>query len=226
MFTRDYTEKYYRLIKELDSYHPCIFSHLTRIGESDVYGGATDLALMPFVEGGGRSDELFWEFWDAGLPLATNSPCFGALSGTVREPTPAEQRVRTYKALILGARGICSYTYRCASQGTWAEFGRLGLELEELAPFLLTPDERLRVRVSSSDKRVCAALKGTGGTYCLLVANPGRDAVEASLSLPDIPPIGDVRPMFDTAAPLRVRRSENSLAVRLAAQGTAAFLIR
>lgn len=226
LFTKEVTERHYRLVKELDPYHPCIFSHLTRLGESDVYGAATDLYLMPFVERDRRHDSVFWEFWDTGLPVATNSPCYGALSGTVREPTPAEQRIRTYKALILGARGICSYTYRCASVGTWHEFRKLGAELRELAPVLLTPDNRLRVDVTPSRPDLCALLKSSGDGFCVLVVNADRAPVEAVLRLLDVPRLSRVVPRFGAAGAVRVDADTRTIAVRLPGQSTAVYDIR
>jgi len=223
LFTKEYTEKYYRLIKELDPHHPCMFSHLTRVGESSIYGGATDLALIPFLERGGRYDQLFWEFWDAGLPLATNSPCFGALGSACREPTPSEQRVRMYKSLILGARGLCIYTFRCASVKTWDEIAQVGRELRQLAPVLLTADDRLRVDVTPASEDVFVLLKAFKGKHFLLAVNAGPKPVEAVFRLVDAPIIGKLTPLFATPPPTRIDLAAKTLHVRLSAQSTAIY---
>ena len=224
MFTKAYTERYYRLIKDLDPHHPCIFSHLTRLGEYKVYGQATDLALMPFIERGGRFDRLFWELWDIGLPVAVNTPCFGALGGAVREPTPAEERVRVYKAIILGARGVSAYTFRCAAMETWREFGRLGKELQVLAPVLLTPDQRLRVDVTPPRSDVFALLKAHQGKHYLLAVNVAPRPTDASFRLTDAPGLGRVAPMFGTR-PARVDAKAKLLSVTMDAQSTAVYEI-
>lgn len=220
MFTRDYTERYYRLIKTLDPHHPCIFSHLTRLGETKVYGQATDLALMPFLARGGRYDSLFWEFWDAGLPVATNSPCYGALSGTCREPTPEEQRVRMYKALILGARGLCSYTFRCAAMDTWREFGRVGEELRTLAPILLTPDDRLRVEVSPGAPDVFALLKAHEDDHYLIAVNTATRPVEATFTLVDGPTIRRAISLFGEGEAIRVDGESRSITYPMGPQSS------
>jgi len=225
MFTTEYTEKYYRLVKELDPHHPCIFSHLTRLGEVDVYGGATDLALMPFHARDGRFETIFWEFWDAGLPVAVNPPCFGALGGSVREPTPAEQRIRVYKALILGARGACSYTYRCASVQTWREWGRIGAELKTLAPVLLTPDDRLRVDVTPGAPDVYAVLKARGAKFVLIAVNVAPDPVKAAFRLLDAPGLSKATPLFETKPAERIDAGGKTLHATIAGRSTAVFEI-
>jgi len=217
-FTKEYTERYYRLIKKLDPYHPCIFSHLTRLGEVDTYGGATDMVLMPFMARVGRYDRLFWESWDAGFAIAANPPCGVGRRG----PTPAEQRIRMYKPIIMGARGICSFIFRCASMFTWREFQRVGEELQTLAPILLTPDDRLRVDVEPGGRDVFALLKEHRGRHYLLAVNTAPHSVEATFRLVDVPGIGEVIPMFGSAA-AEVDSSANKLRVTMGPQTTAFY---
>ena len=190
-----------------------------------MYGKATDLALMPFIERGGRYDRLFWEFWDFGLPVATNAPCFGALGGACREPTPAEHRVRSYKATILGARGLCMYTYRCASMGTWRQMARVGKEMRTLAPILLTPDDRLRVDVTPGAPDVFALLKAHGAKHYLLAVNVNPRPVNAVFRLVDLPKVGKVLPMFDTKALTRVNAGAKSVTAEMLGQSVAIYEI-
>jgi len=224
-FTKELTEKFYHLIKELDPYHPCIFSHLTQTEHTEIYGEATDMALIPF--GGGRDlryDRLFHAFWGTGLPVATNGPCYGAISGP-REPTAQEMRVKIYKPLILGARGFSSYTYRGASMVTWREFRRIGEELHTLAPILLTPDNRLRVEVSPRGRDAFALLKEHEGAYYLIALNVLSEPLDASLRLVDVPKVSEVMPMFGAKTP-RVDREAKKLSVRMDAKSTAVYQIR
>jgi len=224
VFTKALTERFYRLIKELDPYHPCIFSHLTQTEHTETYGDATDLALIPFGTGRDlRYDRLFHAFWDLGLPLATNAPCYGAIGGP-REPTAAEMRVRIYKPLILGARGFSMYTYRCASMVTWREFARIGRELQTLAPILLTPDQGLRIEVSPRGRDVFALLKAHDGKHYLIAVNVLSRPVDASFRLVDVPDIGHVRPMFDTKPPT-VDAAAKRLAVAMDAKSTVVYEI-
>lgn len=196
IFTKDVVAKSYQLIKNLDPYHPCFCSHLNHMGDSEIYGPASDVALMPFLERGGRYDHLFQEFWDAGFPLFTNSPCYGAAGGTCREPTPAEQRVRTYKAIVMGARGVQYYTYRCASQVLWRSVGEIGEELDALSPALLTPDDRLRVDFSPPSPDVRAVLKSDGKNYYLLAVNTSTQPIKGAFNLIDVPTIESVEPLY------------------------------
>jgi len=224
MFTKEYCEKYYKMIKKLDPHHPCIYSHLTHMGENEIYGVSTDMVLMPLMDTV-RHERLFWEFWDAGFAMAVTAPCYGALGDKIREPTPGEQRSRMYKSIILGARGLCSYPFRCSSENTWKEFGRVGRELETLAPILLTPDDRLRVEVTPMGGKVFALLKAYRGKFYLITANMEDNAVEATFRLLDVPRIGKVTPMFDTRAPGRVEAESSRLNVRMTARGTAIYEI-
>jgi len=225
LFTTEYTERYYRLIKKADPYHPCIFSHLTRLGEVDIYGSSTDMALMPFVARGGRYERLFWEFWDAGFAIACNAPCFGALGGARREPTPEEQRIRMYKAIVSGARGLSSYTFRCASMGTWREFQRVGKELETLAPILLTPDDRLRVDVSPGTGDISAVLKEYRNTHYLLAVNTAPYPAEAAFRMLDLKKMEQAVPMFGSR-PARLDSETRTLSTEMAATSTAVYEIK
>lgn len=223
-FTREFAEKFYRLVKELDPYHPCIFSHLTQERDVGLYNGATDIALIPFAGGKDtRYDRLFYAFWETGLPLATNTPCYGAISSP-REPTAKEIRVRIYKPLILGARGFCSYTYRCASMVTWREFARIGRELQTLAPVLLTPNQRLRVEVSPRGGGVFALLKRQGEAYYLIAVNVLPETVYAFFRLIDVPRIRSVSPILESMVPY-VDREAKRLSVTMEPRSTLFYRI-
>jgi hypothetical protein len=220
IFTKEYVEKWYRLIKHLDPYHPCISSHLTRLGEVDVYGDAVDLALMPFVDSP-RYEHLFQEFWDYGLPVAVNPPCYDA---GVRKsaPTPSEQRVRTYKALALGACGSCTYTYRCTTMATWREFERIGEELKVLGPILATPDDRARVDAMPRGKGLFARAKAHGDGWVVLAVNTSLEPVDARFRLPDAPSLTTVTPMFGSPQ-ARADAEARTLNVTLPGQGTGVY---
>ena len=223
--TPAYLSECHQLVKQADPHHPCIISHLQRPGEAKAYGGATDLAIMPFEAASKGSDRVYREFWDAGLPMATNSPCFGALAGRVREPTPSEQRVRMYKSIIYGSRGICTYPYRTISPATWEEFGRVGKEIQALTPALLTADDQLRVEVTQTGAGVYGVLKAHKGKYYLITVNVPNSPARATFRLPDIPNLGKVTPMFDTRAVPRVARAKKALTVAMPAQSTAIYRI-
>ncbi len=224
VFTREFTERFYRQVKDLDPHHPCIFSHLTRLGESAIYRHATDLALIPFSsQRDARYELLFQEFWQTGLPVAINAPCYGAIHSP-RAPTAAELRTRIYKPVILGARGVCLYTYRFASDHNWRELGRLGLELRELSPVLLAPDDRLRVQVAPCPREVLAALKAYAGRYYLLAVNTAQQPREVVFRLTDAPAVSAAEPLFGAPA-ARVDGPARELATAMPALSTAVYCI-
>jgi len=223
VFTKEYVEKWYRLIKELDPHHPCIFSHLNHLGENDVYSGSTDLALIPFTERS-KHERLFRGYWDAGLALAANAPCYDA-GVRVRAPTPSEQRMRMYKALVLGACGLSTYTYRPTAVETWSEFGRIGKELKILAPVLLTSEEKRRVDVRPVGGAVSALLKTHAGKTRLLVVNTASHAVDAELTLRGPMRVSKAVPMFDSVTAL-VDSESRRLRVNMPAQSRAVYEIK
>ncbi len=225
VFTKEWTERFYRLVREMDPYHPVIFSHVPRMVDPEIYGGATDMALIPFFANrDARWRKLFHAFWDIGQPLVTNRPCYGAVH-SVREPTAAEIRSSVYMPILLGGRSVCSYLYRCASMSAWGEFARIGRELETLGPILLTPDNRLRVSVTPAGGDVIALLKEHEGSYYLLALNAGQETAQATFRLLDAPPVGQVEPMLETPA-ASVEKASRSLTVTMPASTTAFYRIR
>jgi len=224
VYTKEYMKEYYRLIKETDPYHPCIYSHFIRPGAVGLYAETTDMALVNYFPNP-KKDEVFKAFWETGLPLVANVPCYRSDIDMRRGPTPAEQRSQIYKALILGARGICSYTFRCNSVHTWREYQRIGKELQTLGPILLTPDDQLRVEVSPRGKKVFALLKSCKGKHYLLAVNTAMYPIEASFRLVDLSRVGKVTPMFGTRE-TQVDSEAKTIDVNMEPQSTAVYEIQ
>ncbi|OGV49134.1 MAG: hypothetical protein A2017_08080 [Lentisphaerae bacterium GWF2_44_16] len=193
VFTSEVVYNSYKLVKELDPYHPCILSHVTHMRESDIYGKATDMALIPYIARGGRYDHLFNELWEFGLPLMVNPPCYGAASSRDREPTAGEQRIAVYKAVIMGARGICFYTYRCASERTWSEMAKMGAELKSFTEILCDTSMPLKLRIIAQNDDVLALVKKHGGENYLFIVNTAPEKVDAGFSCQDIGKIKNIK---------------------------------
>lgn len=224
IFTSILVKRWYRRIKNLDPHHPCISSHLTHLGESKLYGGSVDFAMIPFHSPRDvRAYNLFKEFQNAGFGISTNAAFYGAIHRP-NESTPAQARVSIYAPIILGARGFCSYTYRPASTQTWREIGRVGEELATLTPVLCTADRRLRVDVTSGSKDVYALLKRHGKKYIFLAVNTAPKEVEAVFKLTDAESVSLVKPLFDNVAP-KVDRVEKRLSVTMTPQSSVAWEI-
>lgn len=224
IFTEERVGKYYKAVKELDPYHPCALSHVTHLGESKVYGDATDCAFIPYLPRGGRYDYLFQEFWNIGKPIITNTPCYGGIGNKKREPTPAEQRIGMYKAIILGARGLCSYTYRPAGQALWDEFIEIGKEIEYLSPVLLSPDNKLCLEISPKGQDIYAVLKRHKDKYFLIAVNTAPYQVEAGFRLVDIPGIANAKALFGTK-PAELDKKLKKIKVKMDRQSTVVYEI-
>lgn len=225
LFTNDVVKKYYDEVKKLDPHHPCIISHITHLGESKIYGDATDLAVIPFMPRGGRYDYLFQELWNIGKPIITNSPCYGGIGKRKNEPTPAEQRIAIYKALILGARGICSYTYRPTGPALWNEFIEIGKELEYLSPALLTPDEKLKLDILPEGQNIYAVLKRNKNIYYLIVVNTAPFDIDAKITLPGIRKIVSAKGIFKTPD-AKIDNNLKIIKMKMLKQSTAVFEIK
>lgn len=178
IFTSEVVYSSYKLVKELDPYHPCMLSHITHMGEAGIYGKATDIALIPYLARGGRYDHLLNELWDFGLPIFANPPCYGASSNRDREPTPGEQRAAIYKAVIIGARGIYSYVYRGASENTWNEMAKTFAELRQFSDILCETSQPVPAAISpkSDDEDIFVLIKSHNGKQYVFLVNtaPGK----------------------------------------------------
>jgi len=106
---------------------------------------------------------------------------------------------------------------------TWREFGRIGKELRELAPVLLSPDDGLRVEVAQRGAGVSALLKARQGKYHLIAVNVSRRPVEATFRLPDAPPMRVVTPRFETKSIPQIDSAEKTLTMTLPAQSAAIY---
>jgi cellulose/xylan binding protein with CBM9 domain len=224
IFTKEIVKKYYDEVKKLDPHHPCALSHITHLGESKIYGESTDLAFIPFLPRGGRYDYLFQELWNIGKPIITNSPSYGGVGNRKHEPTPSEQRIAMYKGLILGARGICTYTYRPNGPGIWNEFIQIGKELEYLSPALLTSDDKLRFEISTEGQNIFAVLKKYKKKYYLIAVNTAPFEIDVKFTLSSIVKIINVKNLFKTKKG-NIDRNLKTIKLKMNKQSTAIFEI-
>lgn len=111
-----------------------------------------------------------------------------------RVPTPAENRLMTYHALIEGARGMLWYTFQWGTEyylptsapELWAAHQTLLTELNALAPLFMAPGAGDSVTLTNPAQPVRARLKNSPiGTF-LFAANPSKtDSLETGLILPN-----------------------------------------
>ncbi len=187
-----------RQVRALDPHHPFFCTHLNHMGDAEIYGPGTDLGMMPFLARGGRYDTMFRELWDAGLPVMTNSPCYGAAGGRAGEPTVAEQRVHSWKAVVMGARGLQYYLYRPFSQRLWESMGTFASEIEQLRPWLLTPNDPHPLQLAPAQPDLLATLRSDGRQDLLVVVNTAGGDQEVTVDLLDRAGVTAVEPLFGT----------------------------
>jgi hypothetical protein len=167
--------------RDLDPYHPImpVFYRDTdpTIPSSiyDIYGADIywfDVPSSKKYKSCGRlilhaatAEKLHKPFWL--MPSAAGYVASTAL-------TPAEQRIQTYLGLIYGARGIFYWSYLQMYPAMAVELKKLGREVRELSPALLTqsPDQTV-TGVEETD--VHALAKIHGGDCYLLTANNSAD---------------------------------------------------
>ncbi len=149
-FPADSLLETYRIIKELDPYHP-VSVLLTSPRKAGDFRAVTDIVMTnPYPIPQGKilevkdyTDLIKSTFW-LEKPVWVVPQTFGGNDWWQREPTPREVRAMTYMAIIHGASGIQYYIRKGPnsfpkSTATWDECGALAMEIAELAPDILSP---------------------------------------------------------------------------------------
>jgi len=117
---------------------------------------------------------------------------------TGRAPTYEESRCMTYLALAHGAKGLvywCYYNMRVLPQYAemWAGMKRIGAEVEQLSPLLLSAEPAGPVQCEPSSAPIHTRLLRLQGREVLIAVNAGKEPVEASLKTRrTLPPQVDV----------------------------------
>lgn len=140
----------YKLIKELDPYHP-VSLVLNSPRKAVEFRDVADIIMTdPYPIPQGRLLEVkeYTEITKKAVwldkPVWVVPQAFGGNEWWQREPTPREIRAMTYMALIHGATGI-QYFIRSGtnsfpkSAASWAECAALAMEIGELTPDILSP---------------------------------------------------------------------------------------
>ncbi len=184
----------YRLIKELDPYHPITMVFMTP-REAWRYAGAMDIVMAdpypvptrPVTEVEYVTRMLNKALYP-GTPVWIVPQAFGGGEHWRREPTPAEMRVMTWLALLNGARGI-QYFVRHGLNGfpkavaTWDECGRLALETAGLTPYFACGREVRDLKVNNPNIRVRGWEKD--GSLVIACVNTVNRPLPLEVMLPD-----------------------------------------
>jgi hypothetical protein len=185
--------KIYKLIKEIDPWHPVSIVFMAPFISSVRYADAMDIVMadpypvpdLPVTMVGNVAAQLVKEF--EGLkPVWIVPQVFGGGEIWRREPTLQEIRSMTYQAIINGARGIQYFVRQGLnlfpkSTGTWNECGRMAVEIAELTPWLLSDEETIPVLSGSPYVIVTSAIHD--GRLLILAVNKTINPVRTNFSI-------------------------------------------
>ena len=171
------------------------YANATDVILVDIYPVAGRLGLQPCTAANGCNvtkdvgDSIRATIAATGKTVWYIPQAFGSQEGFPREPSPGETRLMTYTALIAGATGTFAFTredadaappvvYNYVHVGTaqprssslWSEVRRLALEVNEMAPWLMSGRPRPAATSSVAGVDVGAAA-GADGSVMLIVAN-------------------------------------------------------
>ena len=186
--------KIYKLIKEIDPWHPVSVVFMAPFLSSVKYADAMDIVMadpypvpeFPVTMVGNVASQLVKAF-EGQKPVWIVPQAFGGGELWRREPTLQEIRSMTYQAIINGARGIQYFVRQGLnlfpkSTGTWNECGRMAVEIAELTPWLLSDEENMPVTAGSSD--IIAKSYIHEGRMLILGVNKTNAPIRASFSIP------------------------------------------
>ena len=192
------TQKAYDLVRELDPYHP-VYMVNNRPNYYDHYAESSDiLAIDPYPipkYPPSRVSDLTdraKEAVEGKKPVWVIPQAFGATERWDRTPTPEEERLMTYLALVHRAKGILFYRYCEESERNiqplklWQEVVKLAKEIGELSPVLLSHDYRGNIAVDPDTLRIDTLLKEHDGSIYIFVANRSKDSLKMKIHLEDI----------------------------------------
>ena len=182
----------YNFIKNLDPYHPITMVFCVPPKAPD-YVDAMDIMMAdPYpIPNGPVTTVADWadrlnRAVGYGMPLWIVPQAFGGGEWWAREPSAREQRCMTYLALVHDATGI-QYFIRRPPIGNpispilWGECRRLALETQELAPVLLSTEERPPATCETPGIHL-ATRRWRGSVYVIAV-NPEDQPCPLSLTI-------------------------------------------
>ena len=183
----------YRLIRELDPWHPVSIVFMAPFMSSRQYADALDIVMAdpypvpnsPISMVANAAGQLTAEF--AGKrPVWIVPQAFGGGEWWGREPSLQELRSMTYQAIIKGARGIQYFVRQGLnlfpkSTAAWGECGRMAVEIAELTPWLLSDEETISVR--SGSQNILASSAMHDGQLIVMAVNNMNAPQRADLSI-------------------------------------------
>lgn len=209
----------YETIRRLDPYHPISVVFMSP-SAAVKFADGFDLSMadhypVPWGPPLGPVAEYTWWGLRPGKPCWTVPQAFGGAEWWEREPTAQEMRGMVYSAVAAGTTGIQYFIRRWPngfpkSRVLWGECINLNLELQELAPFLLSEEDYVPVAVAgeagdrsgiekmSEAKFVVASGWRRAGSLLVIAVNYENRPKPIELSLPGCGWNGEAEVKFET----------------------------
>lgn len=186
-------EEIYQIINENDPWHPVSMVFMAPFLSSREYEDAMDIVMadpyplpdLPVTMVGNVASQLRKEF--AGKrPVWIVPQAFGGGELWGREPTFQEIRAMTWQSIINGATGIQYFVrqgpnYFPKNPSTWAECGRMAMEVAEITPWLLSDEEPLPVE--SASRNIIVSSKLHDGQLLIIAVNKANEPSPASITI-------------------------------------------
>jgi hypothetical protein len=163
-------EEVYRTVKEIDPWHPVSMVFMAPFMASRKYSAAFDIVMADPYPIPSRTPDMVDDLarqlnaeFRMKQPQWMVVQAFGGGEWWEREPTMQEIRSMTWQSVINGSTGIQyfirqGFNYFPKSAATWAECGKMSLEIAEMTPWLLSDEEPLPVQSGSPDIIVTSRL--------------------------------------------------------------------
>ena len=174
-------EEIYKLVKEIDPWHPVSIVFMAPFLSAKKFENALDIVMadpypipdLPASIVGDVAGKLRTEFYGK-KPVWIVPQAFGGGELWSREPSIQEIRSMTYQSVINGATGIQYFVRQGLnafpkSLSSWSECGRMALEIAELTPWLLSDVESNPV--NSFSKSIAVLSKFYDGQLLILAVN-------------------------------------------------------
>ncbi len=202
----DSLQKIYKIIKQIDPWHPVSIVFMSPFMSSRRYSGALDIVMadpypipdLPVTFTGNTAASLSSEF-SGKKPVWIVPQAFGGGELWLREPTPQEIRSMTYQSIINGARGIQYFVRQGLnlfpkSTAAWGECGRMAVEIAELTPWLLSDEET--IPVISGSEYISASSYIHKGKLLIMAVNKTNTPRKAEFKISG-PSSGRARVLFE-----------------------------
>jgi len=153
-------EQAYKIIKEIDPYHPVSVVFMTPSKAVDYSNGMDIVMTDPYPVPGGNirivSDLVknLQKHFQYNKPVWLVPQAFGGNEFWEREPDWREIRMMTYQGIINNTKGI-QYFIRHGlnsfpkSTSAWNEAAKVALEVREISPFLLNFDTQYSIKIDN-----------------------------------------------------------------------------